>query len=239
MESNELYQLLEKIIFNEEGLDTLKSDILKLEKGTISSKQLREQFLKERIRMLEDITDFFPFYAGRLQHEISEQIVDTPSNSNTNILRQQIQEREELLELIGTKLHTLTEKFRLEPYLEKAQEIYNDAEKAMEEERYEEFIRLIYLYAEKYAKSVYISLFNSEPVEKNERYLTEMIKKIQDHLQHDFGIIDKIHRWRLVRNEIAHNHIKIDRKTALNAQKFFTTEFHRINCLNSEQQENL
>ena len=67
-----------------------------------------------------------------------------------------------------------------------------------------------------------------------------MIKKIQDHLQHDFGIIDKIHRWRLVRNKIAHNHIKIDRKTALNAQKFFTTEFQQISCcLDSEKQKNL
>jgi len=106
METDQLYGLLEKIIFNETEFKILKESIVNLNSGKITPGELRKIILKNRIRILEDLVDFFPFY---LNHFSNKNSVD---DSNENLkknkeLIEKIQEREELLEFVGKKIHNI------------------------------------------------------------------------------------------------------------------------------------
>jgi len=106
METEQLYGLLEKIIFNETEFAILKESIINLSSGKITSKDLREIILKNRIRILEDIVDFFPFYVN---HFSDKNLFD---NRNKKIkenkeLEENIKEREEFLELVGKKINNI------------------------------------------------------------------------------------------------------------------------------------
>jgi hypothetical protein len=102
-----LYGLLEKILFNETEFDTLKATIHEVSMGKKPAKILREQIIQEKIRILEDLVEFFHFYVQySVQH--NKQLSSDTSFEEKETLLQKIKEREELLKIIAKKLNQLT-----------------------------------------------------------------------------------------------------------------------------------
>ena len=94
--------LLEKIFFSEKELNLLKQKINQVSLKIISPKDLRNHIFENRIRIMEELLEFFPFY-------VKESINSNFSNESLQSERdgslvEQIKEREELLKIIAKRL---------------------------------------------------------------------------------------------------------------------------------------
>lgn len=97
-----LSSLLEKIFFSKKELEILKEKIDRVSLKTITPKELRNYIFGTRIRIMEELLEFFPFY-------VSESINGNFKNESLQFERdgslvEQIKEREELLEIVAQKL---------------------------------------------------------------------------------------------------------------------------------------
>ncbi|MFX1356418.1 MAG: hypothetical protein ACFFA8_03960 [Promethearchaeota archaeon] len=102
-----LYGLLEKILFNTIEFDSLKATIHEVSLGKKPTKILREQIIQEKIRILEDLVDFFYFYV-QYSTQYNKHLSSDISFEEKVTLVQKINKREELLEIIAKKLNKLT-----------------------------------------------------------------------------------------------------------------------------------
>jgi len=105
--------------------------------------------------------------------------------------------------------------------LDKLKVIGQDAKDHYKNKRYGEFIRLKYLSIEILAKAVYFKLFNKEICKENDLNLSEIIEAIEQKLGVNFVIVEELNEWRIIRNKIVHEHLKIDEKQAVKANVFF------------------
>ena len=108
-------QLLEKIIFNENELERLKIAIKNSTEGKTSARELKQLILQCRVRILEDIAAFI-FFIKKAQ--IKDK-VNSENNRNQPILsidvesqlREEISEKNELLETVAQRINRLVYKF--------------------------------------------------------------------------------------------------------------------------------
>ncbi|MFX0178496.1 MAG: hypothetical protein ACFE85_19965 [Candidatus Hodarchaeota archaeon] len=107
---NKLYGLLEKIIFNEDEFMILKATINEVSTGKKSPKTLREQIVQDRIRILEDLLQFFPFYEKYSAQQKSKEQPEINQQKEQELIRK-IEEREELLGIIAKRLQRLGANF--------------------------------------------------------------------------------------------------------------------------------
>lgn len=96
-------------------------------------------------------------------------------------------------------------------------EIKRDAGKAFEDGRYSDYIMLRYKGAEIFYKSFYKEIFDKEITED----LSKIIREIEKNLKINSGILKELSEWRMVRNKIVHEHLKVDRNKAEGAKQFF------------------
>ena len=103
---NRLYTLLEKIIFNENEFKLLKTIINDVANNKVHPKSLRKLIVEDKIRILEDLVEFFPFY---VQYSVKQCNGNAESNRYhiNEILNQKIEYRENLLETIAKRLNKL------------------------------------------------------------------------------------------------------------------------------------
>ncbi|MFX0142417.1 MAG: hypothetical protein ACFFDN_52740 [Candidatus Hodarchaeota archaeon] len=108
---NNLYNILEKILFNEESLNKLKTAINDLSKGQMSSKKFRTQLIENRVKILEKLLEFLPFY---LRQKTNVKSLDefVGNDSEKNQLSKELQERNELLEEIGLRVNNIFDKLK-------------------------------------------------------------------------------------------------------------------------------
>jgi len=104
--------VLEKIIFDEDELDELKIAIRNFSKGTITPKQLKQNLIRCRGRMVKDISNFLSFCIDRVRDINQTPVHREPTDSNqsdlaNDQLRQEIAERGELLEVVAKKINAL------------------------------------------------------------------------------------------------------------------------------------
>ena len=109
----------------------------------------------------------------------------------------------------------------LPPYMTKVYEINRDAENAFNDGRFSDSIMLRYKGVEIFYRSFYQEIFNKQIKNDDQLNLTEIIKKIEKKLKIHSGILKKLNEWRLVRNKIVHEHLKVDRNKAESAKQFF------------------
>lgn len=109
----------------------------------------------------------------------------------------------------------------LPTYMSKVFEINRDAQKAFDDGRYSDYIMLRYKGAEIFYNSFYKELFNKEIKDDEMPYLTEIIKEIDHNFKINSGILKELNDWRIIRNKIVHEHLKVDRKKAEEAKQFF------------------
>ena len=107
----------------------------------------------------------------------------------------------------------------LPPFMTTIYEINQDAHKAFKEGRYSDYIELKYRGAEIFYKSFYKEILKKEI--KDEDYLSDIIREIEQKLNMNSGILKKLNKWRLIRNQIVHEHLKVDKKKAEGAMHFF------------------
>ena len=108
-------QLLEKIIFNENELERLKIAIKNFSEGKTSARELKLLMLRCRGRILEDITAYI-FFIEKAQIKnkmISENNQNQPDLSIAveSQLREEISEKNELLETVAQRINRLVYKF--------------------------------------------------------------------------------------------------------------------------------
>ena len=104
-------QVVEKIIFNEDELEKLKIAIKNFTEGKTSAKELKQLLLQCRGRMMEDITDFtFLFTERRIKDQLQTgKSIQQPSlpNEVESQLREEIKEKNELLEVVAKRVNKL------------------------------------------------------------------------------------------------------------------------------------
>ncbi len=98
-------QVLEKIIFDEDELSELKNIVGEFAKGKVQPRQLKKEILLCRSRMLEDLKEFVLFYINSKKREKEPETVDFE-------LKQKLEERNELLEILANRVNQLEAKLR-------------------------------------------------------------------------------------------------------------------------------
>lgn len=100
-----LYEILEKIVFNETQLTVLKKGIEKVATGYLTPKDLRKQIIELRIRLIEELIEFFPFY---LKQSLTEKKLTSFTDlNNSSSLLEELNEKNNLLEEIGFKVNNI------------------------------------------------------------------------------------------------------------------------------------
>ena len=107
-------QLIERIVFDEEELETIKIAIKNFTEGKTSAKDLKVLLLQCRGRMMDDITDFiFLFAKKRSKNQLEAEKSKSRSTSTTKVesqLREEIKEKNELLEIVAQRVNQLVSK---------------------------------------------------------------------------------------------------------------------------------
>ena len=68
---------------------------------------------------------------------------------------------------------------------------------------------------------VYFKLFDKQPENKEDVNLSEILASIENKIGTQLNLTDDLHRWRKIRNDIVHEHLKIDQGTANQGGDFF------------------
>ncbi|MFX0136971.1 MAG: hypothetical protein ACFFDN_25255 [Candidatus Hodarchaeota archaeon] len=103
---NNIEEILEKIVFDKDNLAILKTAINKVDSGEISSKELRQQIIELRTRLLNRLIKYIPFYLKLVttKKSLGEFSKD---KTNTTQLQQELQERNELLKKVGSCINKI------------------------------------------------------------------------------------------------------------------------------------
>ncbi|MBA7577428.1 hypothetical protein ES708_19281 [subsurface metagenome] len=115
--------VIEKIVFDEGELEELKKDFRNFSKGIITARQLKQNLLRCRGRMVKDISKFLNFCLDRPRDSDQALVDGDLNNSNqsgieSDQLRQELAERNELLEVVAKRINDLASKAKKEPLAE-------------------------------------------------------------------------------------------------------------------------
>jgi hypothetical protein len=100
-----LSALLEKILFNQKELNLLKEKIKQVSQKNINPNDLRTHIFGARIHIMEELLEFFPFYAKEtFNNNVSDESNRSLPSGNEEDLLRQIEEREDLLKLVAKRL---------------------------------------------------------------------------------------------------------------------------------------
>ena len=99
-----LGQMIEKIVFNPIELEELKSLITAVSSQKIPPRKLKERIIELRGCMMDSIVKLFPFYNKSLSNNKE---IESFGNNNNSELTKELEEKNNILEQIGTKLQEL------------------------------------------------------------------------------------------------------------------------------------
>ena len=103
-----LSDVIEKVIFDENELNSLKMLIQDVSIGKLEAKQLRAAILERRVSMMEKIVKLFPFLQKKVSGINDPKIVgDTRALQK---LEKELEERNSLLENIGSRMQSILSK---------------------------------------------------------------------------------------------------------------------------------
>jgi len=109
-EIEDFEQVIEKIVFDESELDEIKIAIRNFSRETITPKQLKQNLLRYRGRMVKDISNFLSFCVDRIRSddkasEAPKNAIKNQSNQTNIRLQQDLIERNELLKVVANKVN--------------------------------------------------------------------------------------------------------------------------------------
>lgn len=109
-----LEEMLEKIVFDKDNLNNLKSALNKIRNGELSVSELGKIIVELRSRILERLIEFIPFHLKQAQtYNVLTEF--TEDHSNTSQLEHELEERNQLLETVGRRINRIYEKLRNSP----------------------------------------------------------------------------------------------------------------------------
>ncbi|MFO8020808.1 MAG: hypothetical protein R6U96_19450, partial [Promethearchaeia archaeon] len=95
----------------------------------------------------------------------------------------------------------------------------------------EEYIRLRYLMIEKFSELAYMVLYKVPIDETTDLNIEKTFKKIEKKSGQPLSEVNDLHKWRLMRNDIVHDHYKVGENEIEQAKQFFNdveTQFEKI-----------
>ena len=101
-----LNKTLEKIVFKETEFKDLKNIINSLREGEHNFGHLKKKIIEFRIRILREITEFISFHLNQQQK--------TAKSNKIFELKQDLQEKEQFLELIAQKIEKIYQNLNFE-----------------------------------------------------------------------------------------------------------------------------
>ena len=112
-------KVIEKIVFDEGELEELKIAVRNFSKGAITAKALKQNLLQCRGRIVKDISKFLIYCLVRGRDKDQATVYREPTNSNqsdltNDQLRQELLDRNELLEVVAKKINALALKAKKE-----------------------------------------------------------------------------------------------------------------------------
>ena len=108
-----LNEMLEKLIFDEGDLKRLKTSIDNVVIGQTTKKQLREQIIESRGKIVERLLEFIPFYIKQwsIGNSINE-FTSSPSIDSNLGLEEKLKEKDKFLEEVGIRINKIHEKLK-------------------------------------------------------------------------------------------------------------------------------
>jgi hypothetical protein len=107
----DLEEILEKIVFDKDNLNKLKEALQMTKSGDLSIIDLGKKILELRSLILKALVELIPFHLKLTNTNNS--IEDfTGKRPNVPRLEQELEERNELLETIGSRINNIYEKLR-------------------------------------------------------------------------------------------------------------------------------
>jgi exonuclease VII small subunit len=119
-EVKDFEEVIERIVFKEVELDELKIAIRSFNQGTITSKQLKQTLISCRGRIAKDLSNFLIYCLDKAQESGQAQIGSNFTDSNqsdlvNDQLRQEIADKNELLEVVARRISALASKAKKAP----------------------------------------------------------------------------------------------------------------------------
>lgn len=108
-----LNEMLEKLVFDEGNLKRLKFSIDHVVTGQITKKQLREQIIESRSKIIERLIEYIPFYIKQwaIGNSINEFTNNSTIDSNSE-LEEKLKEKDKFLEEVGIRINKIHEKLK-------------------------------------------------------------------------------------------------------------------------------
>ncbi|KKN10753.1 hypothetical protein LCGC14_1033460 [marine sediment metagenome] len=103
-----LLDTIEDILFKEKHLDKLKELINRLYDHSITPKEFKTYFLKQKAKNLQEIFELFPYYAKQIK--INNSLHQYTRDSLSSELRNELQEKDKFLEQVGIRVNYLVNK---------------------------------------------------------------------------------------------------------------------------------
>ncbi|MBD3341501.1 MAG: hypothetical protein GF353_20525 [Candidatus Lokiarchaeota archaeon] len=158
------------------------------------------------------------FFKALDQTKLSEQFADKRSKKPPDLF----EFIRRTVDTIGKVIDATTVGLKdLPPFMVKIFEINRDAERAFKEGRFSDFVELKYRGTEIFYRNFYEHVFDKELENNSKMNLSDIVREVEGALGVNSGVLKKLNRWRLVRNEIVHDHLKLSRQEALKAKRFF------------------
>ena len=99
-------KFLETVMFNKSHFSEIKELIARSNKGKIPERQVRERILEFRVEIFQELLDKITFYFGGFLKQAPTSAPDTAR------LKEQLKEREQLLEETQARVQSLFERFQ-------------------------------------------------------------------------------------------------------------------------------
>jgi hypothetical protein len=253
-----LSESLESIIFEEKDFDELKRTINDLSLGKIEPKELKEIIINSRLRMLEELLQFFPFLVKQeLTRQSLEKFSEYPYNPDNPDLAliEQLAEREELLIEVGQRIDGIFKQLKVNidvknhsdygkarslgftddveyhkflKELLKIDRTIGRAEETFELNRFNEFLRLKFLSIELIVELVYLKLFRRKKKIGDGLKVDDLINEIEHKLNKKIVDHKKLKYWRRLRNDVIHKDIEVKKDQAEKGKTFFNDLFDNL-----------
>jgi len=105
-----LYENLEKILFKEARLISLKEGINKVAMGKISVRDFKDQFFKAQMQILKELFEFFPFYNKGVNATLALNSFTDKKETSPDL-----EERNKFLKEIGIRIQRIYDKLKKSP----------------------------------------------------------------------------------------------------------------------------
>ncbi|MFX0001297.1 MAG: hypothetical protein ACFE9Q_11360 [Candidatus Hodarchaeota archaeon] len=104
-----LYKMVENIMFDNDNLTALRRAIDNVSLGTLSAKELRRKIVEFRAEALQKIVDLFHFYHKQITTKKDlKEFTDSPDNNQ----KLELDKKSKLLEEVGLRINAIYSKLK-------------------------------------------------------------------------------------------------------------------------------